>query len=89
VQPFGSSQHFMEPEDTTTVNNFMDCCFVAPYYKCSYTLEHMYILPQNNHHKSSIVGMAGNNAETHLQEGPYSFPCGSCNLLGPLKLMPM
>jgi hypothetical protein len=62
---------------TTTVNNFVDCGFVAPYYKIL-RLTH-YILPQNSPCwllcKSANVGIAAvNTAERYLQEGPIQLP---------------
>jgi hypothetical protein len=56
----------------TTVDNFMDCGFVAAYYK-------IHILPQNKCRwplcKSANVGIAaGNTAERYLQDGPIWLP---------------
>jgi hypothetical protein len=60
----------------TRVNNFVDCGFVAPYYKIL-TLTHIHIVCCFAWLlcKSAKVSIAaGNTAERYFQEGPIQLP---------------
>jgi hypothetical protein len=64
---------------TTTVNNSVDCGFVAPHYKILTYLTHIHILPENSWCwplcKYANFGIAaGNTAKRYLQGGPVRLP---------------